>query len=274
MSDTNTIKIEASKSWARFNLKDLWNYRELIYFLVWRDVKVRYKQTAIGIAWAVLQPVLTTAIFTVLFTQFARFDSLDAPYPLFVLGGLLIWIFVNSSITTAGNSLINNSNLVTKVYFPRLIVPISAALGGLIDLAFGFLVLLGLMFYYGVSLSPQILLAPFFVGLAVVLAIACGTLFATLNVRFRDIKHTMPFALQIWMFASPIFYPPGVFSGKWQTLFALNPLTGILGGFRSAVFALPFEWFSIAISIIITLISAFVALVVFTRMEDDFADYI
>jgi len=267
-------RIKPGKSWLNFDLKDFWHYRELIYFLVWRDIKVRYKQTAIGIVWALLQPVLTTAIFTVIFTQFARFDSLDVPYPLFALSGLLIWIFVNSSITMAGNSLINNSNLVTKVYFPRLIVPISATLGGLVDFAFGFLILLGLMFYYGVSLSPQILLAPVFVGLAVLLAVSCGTFFATLNVRFRDVKYTLPFALQIWMFVSPIFYPSGVLSEKWRILLTLNPLTGILEGFRASLFGTAFDWFSIAISVGLTLLTASVALLVFTRMEDDFADFI
>ncbi len=273
-SAAQITRIKPGKSWLNFDFKDLWNYRELIYFLVWRDVKVRYKQTAIGIVWALLQPVLTTAIFTVLFTQFARFDSLDVPYPLFALSGLLVWIYVNSSITAAGNSLINNSNLVTKVYFPRLIVPISAALGGLIDLAFGVLILLGLMFYYGVVLSAQILLAPVFVGLAVLLAVSVGTLFATLNVRFRDIKHTLPFALQIWMFLSPVFYPTAVLSEKWRILLSFNPLTGILEGFRASLFGTAFDWFSIAVSAGLTLIIAFIALLVFTRMEDDFADYI
>lgn len=273
-SAAEIIRIKPGKSWLNFDLKDLWHYRELLYFLAWRDVKVRYKQTAIGVLWAVLQPVLTTAIFTVLFTQFARFDSLSVPYPLFALSGLLVWIFVSSSINAAGNSLINNGNLITKVYFPRVIVPVSATLAGLVDLAFGLLITLGMMFYYGVALSPRILLAPAFVALAFALAVSAGTLFAALNVRFRDVKHTLPFGLQILMFVSPVFYPPGVLSEKWRFLLAFNPLTGILEGFRAALFGAPFDWFAVAVAVVVIILVSFAALIVFTRMEDDFADYI
>jgi lipopolysaccharide transport system permease protein len=274
MSETQITKIKPENSWRSLDLKDLWTYRELLYFLTWRDVKVRYKQTAIGVAWAILQPVLTTAIFTVIFTQFARFDALAVPYPLFALSGLLVWLFVNSSITTAANSLVGNVNLVTKVYFPRLIVPISAVLAGLIDLALGFLLLAAMMIYYGVAVSWQILLAPLFVLQAVVLTLSFGTLFAALNVRFRDVKFALPFALQIWMFLSPIFYPLDIFSEKWRLAFSFNPLAGILEGLRSALFAGKFDWLTIGISVCLTIIFAFVALVVFKRMEDDFADLI
>ncbi|MBA4122477.1 MAG: ABC transporter permease [Acidobacteria bacterium] len=153
MQETNVVKIKPSSSWLNLDLKDLWTYRELLYFLILRDVKVRYKQTAIGVLWAILQPFLTTAIFTVIFSQFARLDSLQIPYPLFALSGLLLWLFVNTSIGTASNSLVNNSNLVTKIYFPRLIVPLAATLSGLIDLALGFLLLIGLMIYYSIAIS-------------------------------------------------------------------------------------------------------------------------
>ncbi len=166
----NITKIKPGDSWITLDLKELWTYRELFYFLTWRDVKIRYKQTAIGILWAILQPVLTTAIFTVIFSQFARVETSAIPYPLFALSGLLVWIFINNSITLSSNSLVGNSNLVTKVYFPRLIVPISAALAGLIDFALGFVILILMMIYYGVALTPQIFLLPFFlhfVGLAV-----------------------------------------------------------------------------------------------------------
>ena len=275
LSPPNTVtKIEPSQWRNLLAWQEFWKYRELLYFLTWRDVKVRYKQTAIGVLWAILQPVLTTAIFTVIFSRFARFDSIDVSYPLFALSGLLIWIFVSSSINTAGNSLISNSNLVTKVYFPRLIVPISATLGSLIDLILGSLILLGLMFYNRVNLTWQILLVPFFVGLAVLLAASLGTFFAALNVRFRDVKHTLPFALQIWMFASPVFYPPDILSEKWRFLLAFNPLTGILEGFRSSLFGKPFDWFAIEISVVITLVLTFISIFIFTRMEEDFADYI
>jgi lipopolysaccharide transport system permease protein len=274
MQETQIVKIKPSSSWFNLDLKDLWVYRELLYFLTLRDVKVRYKQTVIGVLWAILQPVLTTAIFTVIFTQFARLDSLQIPYPLFALSGLLLWLFVNTSIGTASNSLVNNSNLVTKIYFPRLIVPLAATLSGLIDLALGFLLLVGLMIYYGIAISWQIVFAPFFIALAILLALSFGMLFAALNVRFRDVKFALPFALQIWMFISPIFYPASILSEKWRFVFALNPLTGILEGFRAALFGGEFDWFAVGVSVAMTMILMVLSVFVFKRMEDDFADLI
>lgn len=268
------VKIKPGGSAVNLNLKDFWTYRELLYFLTWRDIKVRYKQTAIGVLWAILQPVLTTAIFTVIFTQFARFDSISVPYPLFALSGLLVWLFVNTAITTASNSLVGNVNLVTKIYFPRLIIPFSATLAGLIDLALGFVILLALMIYYGVNPSRQILLAPVFIIQAIVLTLSLGTLFSALNVRFRDVKFALPFALQIWMFLSPVFYPSEVLSEKWRALFAVNPLTGILQGFRASLFGGAFDWVVIGVSIITTFFLMIFSLVIFKRMEDDFADLI
>jgi len=274
VQETNVVKIKPGGSWLNLDLKDLWTHRELLYFLTLRDVKVRYKQTAIGVLWAILQPVLTTAVFTVIFTQFARFDSLQVPYPLFALAGLLLWLFVNTSISTASNSLVNNTNLVTKIYFPRLIVPIAATLSGLIDLALGFVLLVGLMIFYGVALSWQIIFAPVFIVLAITLALSFGTLFAALNVRFRDVKFALPFALQIWMFVSPVFYPASILSEKWRVVFALNPLTGILEGFRAALFGGEFDWFAVGVSLLLTFVLFFLSLFVFKRMEDDFADLI
>jgi len=274
MQETPVVRIKPSSSWLNLDLKDLWIYRELLYFLTLRDVKVRYKQTAIGVLWAILQPVLTTAIFTIIFSQFARLDSLQIPYPLFALSGLLLWLFVNTSISTASNSLVSNSNLVTKIYFPRLIVPLAATLSGLIDLALGFLLLIGLMIYYGVAISWQIIFAPLFIVLAILLALSFGTLFAALNVRFRDVKFALPFALQIWMFTSPIFYPASILSEKWRVVFALNPLTGILEGFRHALFGGEFDWFAVGVSVVMTMILMVLSVFVFKRMEDDFADLI
>ncbi len=274
MQETQIVKIKPSSSWFNLDLKDLWVYRELLYFLTLRDVKVRYKQTVIGVLWAILQPVLTTAIFTVIFTQFARLDSLQIPYPLFALSGLLLWLFVNTSIGTASNSLVNNSNLVTKIYFPRLIVPLAATLSGLIDLALGFLLLVGLMIYYGIAISWQIVFAPLFIALAILLALSFGMLFAALNVRFRDVKFALPFALQIWMFISPIFYPASILSEKWRFVFALNPLTGILEGFRAALFGGEFDWFAVGVSVAMTMILMVLSVFIFKRMEDDFADLI
>jgi lipopolysaccharide transport system permease protein len=266
--------IKPSKSWVNFDLKDIWKYRELLYFLAWRDVKIRYKQTAIGIVWAILQPVLTTVIFTILFSSFARFETKDVPYPLFALSGLMIWLFVHTSITMASNSFVSNVNLVTKVYFPRLIVPIAATLAGIADLVFSLLILVVLMIYYGVSLTPQIVLAPVFLLLAIVQTVAFGTLFSALNVRFRDVKFALPFALQVWMIASPLFYPASILSEKWRLVFAVNPLVGILDGFRSALFGTSFDWSVIGISTVSIVVLLLVSLFIFKQMEDDFADLI
>lgn len=270
----NVTKIKPSSSWIALDLKELWIYRELFYFLTWRDVKIRYKQTAIGILWAILQPVLTTAIFTVIFSQLARVETSVVPYPLFALSGLLVWLYINNSITLSSNSLIGNANLVTKVYFPRLIVPISAALAGLIDFALGFVVLILLMIYYGVALTPQIFLLPFFLLLMIILTLSLGTLFSAVNVRFRDVKFALPFALQIWMFLSTVFYPLDILSEKWRALFAFNPLTGILQGFRASLFGERFDLTAIGASVVLTFFIMLFSLFVFKQMEDDFADLI
>lgn len=256
------------------DLKDLWVYRELLYFLTLRDVKIRYKQTAIGVLWAVLQPVLTTVIFTVLFSNFARFQTENVPYPLFALSGLMIWLYVHTSITLAANSFVGNTNLVTKVYFPRLIVPFAAVLAGLSDVIFSFLLLMILMVWYGVSLSWQIIFAPVFLILAILQTVAFGTLFSALNVRFRDVKFALPFALQVWMIVSPVFYPSAILSEKWRLIFAINPLVGILEGFRASLFGTPFDWQVIGVSGISIFVLILFSLFIFKRMEDDFADLI
>ena len=255
-------------------LRELWTYRELLYFLTWRDVKIRYKQTAIGIAWAILQPVITTAIFTLLFSTWARFDTGNVAYPMFALSALVIWLFTHSSITLASGSFVSNANLVTKVYFPRIIVPLAATIAGLFDLVFSVAILIGLMFYYGIEPTTNLLMAPVFVVLSFVIAAALGTMLSALNVRFRDVKFALPFALQVWMIASPIFYPATMVSGKWRMVFALNPLTGIIDGFRSSLFGLPFDWELIGISSLSILVICVISLIVFKRMEDGFADVI
>src|SRR5215207_5740378 len=259
---------------ASLDLAEIWKYRELLYFLTLRDVKIRYKQTLIGVAWAVLQPALTTAIFTIIFSTFARFDTSNVPYPLFALSGIILWLFVHTSISLASTSFVNNSNIVTKVYFHRLIVPVATALATLFDLMIGVVILIAMMVYYGVAFSPQIALAGIFVFLTFLLSVTLGTLFAALNVRFRDVKFALPFLLQIWMIASPVFYPTNLLSQKWRLVFALNPLTGILDGFRSALFGLPFDWTVIGISLASIAILAIVSLLVFRKMEDTFADII
>jgi lipopolysaccharide transport system permease protein len=253
---------------------ELWAHRELLYFLALRDIKIRYKQTAIGVAWALLQPVLTTAIFTVIFSTLARFDSAGVPYPLFALSGLMIWLYVNSSITTASASFISNTNLVTKVYFPRILMPVAPTLAGLADLVFSILVLIPLMAYYSVGFNWQMMLAPVFLVFAILLAASVGVLFAALNVRFRDVKFALPFILQVWMFISPIFYPLDILPEKARMVFIFNPLTGILHGFRASLFGEKFDWFAIGVSVVMTLAVMIVSIFTFKQMEDDFADLI
>jgi lipopolysaccharide transport system permease protein len=270
----DVTKITPGGSFLRLDLKDLWVYRELLYFLTWRDVKIRYKQTAIGILWAILQPVLTTAVFTILFSTVPRFNTENIPYPLFALSGLMIWLFVHTSVTMASGSFISNTNLVTKVYFPRLIVPIAAALAGLFDLLFSLAILIVLMAYYGTVPGWQIALAPVFLLAATVVTLALGTLFSALNVRFRDVKFALPFLLQVWMIASPVFYPLSIIPEKWRLVFALNPLAGILDGFRSALFGTSFDWRIIGVSLASTVVLTVLSLFIFKRMEDDFADVI
>jgi len=271
---TETTTIEPGGHFASLDLGEVWKYRELLYFLTVRDIRIRYKQTLIGVTWAVLQPVLTTAIFTVIFSNFARFDTWNVAYPLFALSGLIIWLFVHTSVSLASNSFVNNTNLVTKVYFPRLIVPIATTLGSLFDLLFGVLILAGMMIYFEVLMGVQIVLAPIFVVLGVLLAMTLGTLFSALNVRFRDVKFALPFLLQVWMISSPIFYPTNLLSDKWRMVFAINPLTGIIDGFRSALFGSPFDWPVIGISCASLAVLIAVSLLVFKSMEDSFADLI
>lgn len=274
MEQLETTLIRPSGSRFRLGLGELWNRRELLYFLAWRDVKIRYKQTLIGIAWAALQPILTTAIFTVIFSSFARFDTRDVPYPLFALSGLMIWLFVHTSVTQASGSFISNTSLVTKVYFPRLLMPFAATFAAVFDLLVSLPLLAVLMLYFQTVPSQQIVLAPLFILFAIVQTMAVGTLFSALNVRFRDVKFALPFLLQVWMIASPIFYPTTLLSDKWKYIFALNPLTGIIEGFRSSVFGTPFDWNVIGISVFSAIVISAVSILVFRKMEDEFADRI
>lgn len=274
MAATDITRITPSGSRLRLGAGEIWRQRELLYFLTLRDIKIRYKQTLIGVAWAVLQPVLTTVIFTLIFSGWARFDTSDIAYPLFAMTGLTLWLFVQNAVSMASNSFVNNTNLVTKVYFPRLIVPLAATLAALFDLIFSIAVLAVLMIYYSAIPSPQILLVPVFMIFAFVLAAAVGTLLSALNVRFRDVKFAVPFFLQVWMIASPVFYPASMISEKWRLIFAVNPMVGILEGFRSAIFNKPFDWPLLGVSVISLLLIAAVAVVIFRSMEDDFADVI
>lgn len=274
MPETELTIIEPNRLLRSLELRDLWRHRELLFFMIWRDVMIRYKQTIIGVTWAILQPVLTTAVFTLIFSNFARFDTSDVPYALFALSGVMIWLFVHTSITMASNSFVTNTNLVTKVYFPRLILPLAATTAALTDLVFSVVIAILLMLYFGVAVTPQVVFAPLFLLLAILLAASLGTLFSALNVRFRDVKFALPFLLQVWMIASPIFYPSNLLSENWRLVFAINPMTGILSGFRSSLFGTVFDWQVIGISCISIAVIAVLSLFVFKWMEDDFADIV
>lgn len=268
------IEITPGHSPLARDLHEMWRARELLYFLTWRDIKVRYKQTTIGVLWVLLQPALTTAILTVVFSTFARFDTPQAPYPLFVLSGIVLWHFVYTAITVTSNCFVNNTNLVTKVYFPRLIVPLASTMAFVVDLFISLPILAIVMVYFGTSVSWNLLLAPLFVALALIQTAAFGILFSALNVRFRDVKFALPFFLQLWMPASPIFYPSSMIPEKWRLVFAVNPLVGIVEGFRASLFGSPFDWPVIGISFMSVMFLTIVSVIVFRRMEDGFADLI
>ena len=275
VTDQNrTIDIRPSGSLLLIDAGELWAHRELHYFLAVREISVRYKQTAIGVLWVILQPVLTAALLSLIFATFARFESVTVPYALFALSGIVVWQFVQSAITATGNSFISNSNLVTKVYFPRLIVPLASTLAAGFDLLVSLPILFVVMLYFGVVPSASILLAPVFLVLALVAAGALGVLFSSLNVRFRDVKFAIPFFLQVWMFASPIIYPASVIPEKWRYAFAVNPLVGVVEGWRASLFGGTFDWGVIGISCASIATIGLVSLFVFGRMEDDFADHI
>lgn len=257
-------------------MRDLWAYRELLYFLTWRDVKVRYKQTLLGVAWAVLQPVLTMLISTLIFGRLGGFSARTGgiPYPIFAYAGLLPWTFFSNAITTSGNSLVGSANLITKVYFPRMIIPGAAVAAGLVDFFIALVLLIGLMFYYRVGLTWNVLLFPALVFLTALLATGVGMWLSALNVKYRDIRFALPFIVQLWMFLSPVFYPSNVMPPKFRWLFALNPLTGIIDAYRSSLFGQAIDWTALGISTLITFILLVYAAYSFRRMEKTFADIV
>jgi lipopolysaccharide transport system permease protein len=217
------------------NLKDVWAYRELLYFLVWRDIKVRYKQTALGAAWAIIQPVMTMVVFSVFFGRLAKVPSDGIPYPVFAFAALLPWQLFVFSLTESSNSLVGSQNLITKVYFPRLVIPLSSVLGGIVDFAIAFLILLVLMLYYGIRPTAAVVWLPLFVLLALATALSAGLWFSALNVKYRDVRYTIPFLAQLWMFATPVAYSSKMIPEPWRAWFGLNPMAGVVEGFRWAL---------------------------------------
>ena len=276
LPDEPIVVIEPRGSWRALDLHELWAYRELLYFLTWRDVKVRYKQTFLGVAWAVIQPLFSMLIFTLFFGRLAGLDARTdgIPYPVFAYAGLLPWTFFSNALTNSGNSLVGSANLITKVYFPRVIVPAAAVAAGLIDFAIGFAMLVPLLIYYQIPPSLNLLMLPVLVVLITILAIGVGMWLSALNVKYRDIRFALPFLIQLWMFVSPIIYPASILPLKWRWVLDLNPLTGIIEGFKSSLFGRPFNWTSLAISAAITLFSLVYAAFSFSRVERRFADIV
>lgn len=266
--------IEPSNSWVAVNLRDLWSYRELLYFLMWRDVKVRYKQTALGITWVVMQPLLTTLIFTVFLGMLVRVPSDGLPYPLMAYAGLLPWTFFSCSVSTSSNSLVSNANLITKVYFPRMIIPAAAVGARLVDLGIAFVILAGMMLYYRVSLTLNFFMLPVLVVLVTLLALGFGMLTSALNVKYRDVGMILPVLIQLWMYVSPILYPLNLIPERWRGLYSINPLVGIVDGFRSILLGRPFNWTALGFSTIITIILLIYSAYMFRRVEKGFADVI
>ena len=268
------VVIQPSRKWNLLNLKDIWAYRELLFFLTWRDVKVRYKQTALGAAWAILQPLFMMLIFTIFFGRLAGVGSSGIPYPLFALGGLVPWTFFANAITASGNSLVGSAHLITKVYFPRLIVPAAAMLAGLVDFLLAFLLLCLLMIYYRVTLTVQVLFLPVLVLLTALFSLAVGTWMSALNVKYRDVRFALPFLIQLWLFVSSVILPSSSVPPKWRWLLMLNPMSGIIEGYRSALFGLPFDWPALIIAAVLTLLVLLYAIYAFARVERSFADII
>ncbi|MCJ7824700.1 MAG: ABC transporter permease, partial [Anaerolineales bacterium] len=228
--------IRPSRGWAWINLRELWLYRELIYFLVWRDIKVRYKQTLLGAAWAILKPFLSMVIFTVIFSGLAKLDTDGAPPPVFYFSGLLPWVLFQDGVAKAGNSLVTGSSLITKVYFPRIAIPLASVLGGIVDFILAFLVLVGMMIYYGVRPMQAIWTLPLFLLLALMTALGVGLWLSALNVQYRDVGYVTPFLLQAWMYASPVVYSATLIPEGWARIaYGLNPMAGVVQGFRWAI---------------------------------------
>ena len=269
------IRIEPSRGWVSLKLHDLWEYRELVYFLVWRDIKVRYKQTALGAAWAILQPFLTMVVFSIFFGRLAGLPSDGIPYPVFAYAALLPWQLFAHALQESGNSLVANQHLITKVYFPRLVIPVSAVLAGLVDFGIAFVVLLGMMFYYGIVPTAAALTLPLFLLLAIMTALAVGLWLSALNVQYRDVRYTIPFLTQFWLYATPIAYSSSLIPEQWRALYGLNPMAGVVEGFRWALLGKtggvgPLVFVS-ALVVVVLLVGG---LVYFRRMEKTFADVV
>lgn len=267
--------IRPSGGWVSVGLKDLWEYRELLYFLTWRDIKVRYKQTALGAAWAIIQPLLMMIAFSIFFGRLVKVPSDGVPYPVFVYCALLPWQLFTHALVQSSNSLVSNERLITRVYFPRLVIPLSAVLAGLVDFAISFAVLVAIMGYYGITPNLAILTLPLFILLAVMTAFGVGVWLSALNVQYRDVRHTLPFLSQFWLLATPVAYPSSLVPESWRAVYGLNPMVGVVEGFRWALLGKtegPGVLLAVSTGVVIVVLVG--GLFYFRRMEDTFADVV
>ncbi|MCM3874289.1 MAG: ABC transporter permease [Pyrinomonadaceae bacterium] len=274
-ADLSVFRIQPSRGWVSLKLGELWEYRELLYFLIWRDIKVRYKQTALGATWAIIQPFFTMVVFSLFFGRLAKVPSDGIPYPIFAFAALVPWSFFANGLGQSSNSLVGSANLITKVYFPRLTIPIASVLSGIVDFALAFVVLLGMMLFYGIVPTVNALWLPLFLLLALITSLGVGLWLSALNVEYRDVRHAVPFITQFWLFVTPIAYPSSLLPEPWRTLYGLNPMVGVVEGFRWALLGTstapgPIIAVSSAAALVILITGAFY----FRRMEKTFADIV
>jgi lipopolysaccharide transport system permease protein len=270
-----TLRIAPSKGWVSLKLKELWAYRELLYFLIWRDIKVRYKQTALGATWAIIQPFFTMVVFSLFFGRLAKVPSDGIPYPIFSFAALVPWTFFANGLSQSSNSLVGSANLITKVYFPRLTIPLASVLSGVVDFGLAFVVLLGMMLFYRMTPTVNILWLPVFLILALITSLGVGLWLSALNVEYRDVRYVVPFITQFWLFVTPIAYPSSLLHEPWRTIYGLNPMVGVVEGFRWALLGTktapgPIIAVSSTAALIILVTGAFY----FRRMEKTFADIV
>ena len=269
------IMLEPPRGWLNLRLRELWEFRELLFFLIWRDIKVRYKQTILGATWAVLQPLLTMVVFSLIFGKLGKLPSNGIPYPVFTFAALVPWQLFSRALSDASISLVGNQNMVTKIYFPRIFLPSASVLGGLLDFGISFTILLILMVIYDIPFTWAILTVPLFLALCVMTALAVGLWLSALNVRFRDVKYITPFLLQFWMYASPVAYSSSLIPEQWRVLYGLNPMAGVVEGFRWALLGQPISVGSfLPISILAVALLFISSLIYFQRMELTFADVV
>lgn len=269
------VFIRPSKGWSTLELREVWEFRELLYFLIWRDIKVRYKQTLLGAAWAIVQPFFTMVVFSIFFGYLGRMPSEGVPYPIFTYCGLLPWMFFANALSQASNSLVLEEKVITKVYFPRMIVPMAAVLAGLMDFAIAFVVLVGMMLFYGIVPTIALMTVPLFVLLAAATALAVGLWLSALNVKYRDVRYAIPFVIQFWLFATPIAYPSSLIPEPWRTIYGLNPMAGVVEGFRWALLRTgegPGLMLVLSALTVVGLLTG--GLYYFRRMEERFADLV